>query len=267
MFAGSMPRSTNQSQQRSIQVWNHSSSVPGSTKILDLHLLELAGAEDEVARRDLVAEALADLADAERRLLARGLQHRGEVGEDALRGLRAHVVEAGLVIHDAEEGLHQARELPDRRPLANLVRVVGVGDVVEAVRRRVAVLGLVRLEEVVGPIALVRDEGLGQRVAEDLHMTGGLPHGGGQDDGRVEADHVTTAAHEGVPPLALDVLLELDAEGTVVPRRAGAAVDLSRGEDESAVLRQRDDGIQSRRCGHGCSLFGAGVFGGTRPSY
>jgi hypothetical protein len=37
---------------------------------LHLHLLELAGAEDEVARRDLVAERLADLRDAERRLLA-----------------------------------------------------------------------------------------------------------------------------------------------------------------------------------------------------
>ena len=34
---------------------------------LQLHLLELAGAEDEVARRDLVAEGLADLADAEGR--------------------------------------------------------------------------------------------------------------------------------------------------------------------------------------------------------
>ena len=39
---------------------------------LELHLLELAHAEDEVARRDLVAEGLADLADAERQLFARG---------------------------------------------------------------------------------------------------------------------------------------------------------------------------------------------------
>ena len=38
---------------------------------LHLHLLELARAEDEVARGDLVTERLADLADAERRLLAR----------------------------------------------------------------------------------------------------------------------------------------------------------------------------------------------------
>src|SRR6476620_7564168 len=36
---------------------------------LHLHLLELASPEDEVARCDLVSEALADLTDAERRLL------------------------------------------------------------------------------------------------------------------------------------------------------------------------------------------------------
>jgi hypothetical protein len=42
---------------------------------LHLHLLELAGAEDEVAGRDLVAERLADLRDAERRLLARVVMH------------------------------------------------------------------------------------------------------------------------------------------------------------------------------------------------
>src|SRR5699024_7480399 len=38
-------------------------------EVLDLHLLELARAEDEVARGDLVAEGLADLTDAERGLL------------------------------------------------------------------------------------------------------------------------------------------------------------------------------------------------------
>ena len=40
-------------------------------EVLDLHLLELARAEDEVARRDLVAERLADLRDPERHLRRR----------------------------------------------------------------------------------------------------------------------------------------------------------------------------------------------------
>ncbi|SIJ27831.1 Uncharacterised protein [Mycobacteroides abscessus subsp. abscessus] len=44
-------------------------SVVGVDEVLELHLLELTGAEDEVAGRDLVAEGLADLPDSERRLL------------------------------------------------------------------------------------------------------------------------------------------------------------------------------------------------------
>jgi hypothetical protein len=85
--SGSMPWSTYQAKRSSIQRWCHCSSVAGLDEELHLHLLELAGAEDEVAGRDLVAEALADLADAERRLLARRLLHVEVVDEDALRGL------------------------------------------------------------------------------------------------------------------------------------------------------------------------------------
>src|SRR6202020_501051 len=69
---------------------------------LHLHLLELAGAEDEVARRDLVAERLADLADAERDLLAAGRLHVLVVDEDALGGLRAEERKAALVFYRAQ---------------------------------------------------------------------------------------------------------------------------------------------------------------------
>ena len=65
---------------------------------LHLHLLELEGAEDEVPRRDLVAERLPDLRDPERRLPARDLGDVLEVDEDALRGLGAEVrVLSGLL--------------------------------------------------------------------------------------------------------------------------------------------------------------------------
>jgi hypothetical protein len=227
--------------------------IPRLDEELDLHLLELARAEDEVSGRDLVAERLADLADAERRLLARGLQHVGEVGEDALSRLGPQVVEARLVVDDAEEGLEEAGELADLGPLTDLVRVLGVGDVGEAVHRGVAVLGLVRLEEVVGPVSLVGDERLGERVAEHLDVTGCLPDGRRQDDRRVEADHVAAPTDEAVPPFALDVLFELHTEGPVVPRRSGSAVDVTGGEDESSVLRQRDYRIESRLFSQWCS--------------
>ena len=50
--------------------------VLGPAEIFHLHLLELAGAKDEIARRDLVAKRLADLGDAERQLAARRVRAR-----------------------------------------------------------------------------------------------------------------------------------------------------------------------------------------------
>jgi hypothetical protein len=47
--------------------------VPRADEILHLHLLELAHAEDEIARADLVPERLPDLGDPERDLLLRAL--------------------------------------------------------------------------------------------------------------------------------------------------------------------------------------------------
>src|SRR5919108_3678717 len=54
----------------------------GFDKELHLHLLELAGAKDEVSRGDFVAERLADLSDAERDFLARWQQHVAKVDVD-----------------------------------------------------------------------------------------------------------------------------------------------------------------------------------------
>lgn len=107
---------------------------------LHLHLLELAGPENEVAGRDLVAEGLAHLRDAERRLLAGGLLDLGEVGEDALRGLGTQVGDGAAVLGRAEVGGEQAGELLGLGELA-LVAAVRAVDVGQAVLGEAAVLG------------------------------------------------------------------------------------------------------------------------------
>ena len=72
---------------------------PRLDEVLDLHLLELAHPEDEVARGDLVAKRLADLGDAEGQAAAGGVDDVLEVDEDALRRLGAQVGVALLVLH------------------------------------------------------------------------------------------------------------------------------------------------------------------------
>ena len=85
---------------------------------------------------------------------------------------------------------------------------------------------------------------LDQGVGEALDVAGGLPDAGVHEDGGVQADHVVALVDDGAPPGVLDVALELDAQGAVVPGGAEAAVDLGAGEDEAAAFAQRDDGVQ-----------------------
>ena len=93
-----MPYRRYQPSRSSTQYRYHCSASSGRNEVLHLHLLELERAEDEVAGRDLVAERLADLRDAERRLAPGDLGDVLEVDEDALRGLGAEVgVEPGLL--------------------------------------------------------------------------------------------------------------------------------------------------------------------------
>ena len=75
---------------------------------LDLHLLELARAEREIPRRDLVAKALAHLRDAERHAHPRAVAHVLEIDEDALGRFRPQERRVFFAAHRADDRLeHQ----------------------------------------------------------------------------------------------------------------------------------------------------------------
>ena len=93
-------------------------AVVGVDEVLDLHLLELARAEDEVARRDLVAEGPAGLGDAEGQLEPHGLQHVLEIYEHGLGRLGTKIGDRGVVFDGTHEGLEHEVELARRRELA-----------------------------------------------------------------------------------------------------------------------------------------------------
>src|SRR5262245_44895217 len=93
------------------------------TEELDLHLLELARAEGEVARGDLVAETLSHLCDAEWNLDARTIDDVLEVDEDSLCRLRTQKCRVVLPAERADDGLEHQIELARRRQGAERLRV------------------------------------------------------------------------------------------------------------------------------------------------
>ena len=101
---------------------------PRNAEELQFHLLKLTGAEGEVARGDLVAEGLADLADAEGQLPAGGALDVLEVDKNALGGLGAEVDGVLGVLGDPLEGLEHQVKLADVRPV--VAAAGGAGDVV-----------------------------------------------------------------------------------------------------------------------------------------
>ena len=235
----------------------------GFDEELHLHLLELAGAEDEVARRDLVTEALADLADAERRLTPGSGDDVGEVDENALRGFRTQIVHPLLGLDRTEVSLEHHVEVAGLSPLP-LGAAVRAGDVGHRhrLRRRDALLGTllfeVRLLHVVLPVPLVAVQALNQWIVEHLNVTRGDPHLTRQDDRGVQAHDIVAAGHHRLPPLPFDVLLEFHAQRPVVPRRLGPAVDLAGLVHQPAALGQIDDGIDDGRhvrCTPVCGYF------------
>ena len=105
---------------------------------LDLHLLELARAEGEVPRRDLVAETLADLGDAEGNPHPRAVADVLEVDEDALGRLGAEKRRILFAAQRAGDRLEHQVELPR---LGQRAEGLGVGAEDHATNRSTVVSG------------------------------------------------------------------------------------------------------------------------------
>ena len=130
---------------------------PRLHEVLDFHHLELARAEDEAARRNLVAERLADLRDAEGQPLARRVQHILEVHEYALRRLGPQKRDRCVVFNGPYECLeHQ-------------VEVARLGQLAAAIR------ALALFELVFAP-APATNTAVNERVGEAIDMPAGAPH-------------------------------------------------------------------------------------------
>ena len=161
-------------------------------------------------------------------------------------------MQALLAFDWTEIGLEHHVELTRLSPLA-LRTAVGADDVGHRHRFGIrnalfgALLLEVRLLHVVLPVAPMALQTFDERIVEHLDVAGGHPDLTRQDDRGVQAHDIIASGDHRPPPLPLDVLLQLDAQRPVVPRRAGATIDLAGGVNQAAALGQVDDGIDDRR--------------------
>ena len=136
-----------------------------------------------------------------------------------MRRLGPQEVDRPFVLDRSDRGPEQAIEVAWLGELT-LRAAVRAGDLGQPLRRPTLAL-LERLDELVGAETFVTGAALRQRIDERVDMARRHPHLGRQDHRRVQPDDIIAAPHDGLPPLAPDVLLELHAERSVVPRRPG----------------------------------------------
>ena len=224
----------------------------GLAEELALHLLELADAEDEVARSDLVAEGLADLADAEGQLFARGALDVCEVDENALGGLGTQIAGGARVLGHADGCLEHEVELADGRKIVLaaygadyiLVRGYELVHFVEGHRIDVDLMVLFA-DELVGTVARLAGAAVEQGVREAGNVAGGDPCLRIHDYRGVKADIVGAFLNKLLQPRLLDVVFEFNAQRAVVPGVCKAAVYLASGIHIAAVFAQGNDLVHS----------------------
>src|SRR3989441_9652814 len=204
----------------------------GFDEELHLHLLELPRAEDEITGRNLVAERLPDLSDAEGRLEAARLLDIEEVHEHALRGLRPQERHRRVFLDRADKSLEHQVELPSLGQVA--LQAFGT-------------LALFPDRDLVGTEAPLAGAAVNQRIREPGHVSRGFPHPRMHEHGALEADHVLACRHHVAPPDLADVTFEFDAKRTVVPGAGKAPINLAGGEDKPTPLAQVDNLVHSHR--------------------
>ena len=225
----------------------------GLAEEFKLHLLELADTEDEVTGSDLVTEGFTDLCDTEGHLTSGGSLYVYEVCENTLCGLGAEVNGVLRVLGYALEGLEHKVKLTD---VGEIVLSAGgarnvvlldeflhfrMGESINGLGKLEAVLCAPILDDLICAESLVALAAVHKGIREARKVSRSDPGLGIHENSRVETDIVLILLNEFLPPSLLYIVLELNAEGAVVPGVGKAAVDLGAGENEAAVLAQSHD--------------------------
>ena len=105
-------------------------------------------------------------------------------------------------------------------------------------------LGMLLTDQLIGTVACLAGTAVQQGVREAGNVAGGHPGLGVHNDGGIQAHIVGALLDKLLQPCFLDVVLELNAQGTVVPAVGKTAIDLRTGEHVTTVLAEIDDHIK-----------------------
>lgn len=230
----------------------------GLAEKFKLHLFKFADTEDEVAGSDLVAEALADLTDAEGQFLSRRALHVLEVDKDALCGFGAQIDGGSGVFRHADERLEHKVEFSHAREVA--VAAHGAGDLVLVhvlfhllVRPACdvlfdAVLVHIVFDKIVCAVTGFAAFAVHKGIGETADMSACLPSGRVHNDCAVKSHVVGIFDDEFLPPGLFDIVFHLHAERAVVPRVRETAVDFTAGVHETAIFCKGNDLVHCNVC-------------------
>src|SRR2546425_950220 len=141
-----------------------------------------------------------------------------------------------------DEGLEHQIELPRRRERA-LAAAHGT--------LRVGLTGRAFDPRIVGAKAILALLAVDEWIGESRDVPRRLPHLGMHQDRGVQALDVFARVDHRPPPALLDVLLELDAQRTVVPDGTEAAIDIGRLIYVAEPVGQRNDVIHDFASSYG----------------
>ena len=190
-------------------------------EIFQFRLLKLANAKNEVARRNFVAERLADLGDAERQLARGGVNDVAELGKNRLSGFRTQIAENRTVVNRTDGSFkHQ-------------IERTGLGQLGRAAVRTLAVFDMIGAKPSLAFLAV------GHRVGKSVFMPGIMQNFAVGQNGGVQTLNIVTLIDHGAPPGAFEVVLQLDAQRTVVIHALQTAVNIGVLENKPAAFAQR----------------------------
>ena len=111
-------------------------------------------------------------------------------------------------------------------------------------------LGQPILDEHVGAVALLRVAVVDERVVEGAQVTRSLPRFGVHENRRVDADDVLVELDHRVPPVAFDIVFQLDAVLAVIVDSSQTVVDFARRKYESVLLAVSDQLLEKFLLSH-----------------